>query len=186
MMLTKSTASDVLARHLFFIQVSYSTEWLQVKLTLDIIMKKIARLVLATAGLLIAMVGHAEESKKDGSEHRIPAIKLINTPENHSAFVKGSIPSLAKLSSQGLYFSNTFEEWQKGVHPAPKKQYVVPLKGKLRFRVSDGSTFILEPGTVLLAADTEGEGHSWDIVDGKEWVRVYIPVGDDDHFIADK
>jgi hypothetical protein len=39
---------------------------------------------------------------------------------------------------------------------------------------------------VLLAADTAGEGHSWDIVDGKEWVRVYIPVGDDDRFIADK
>lgn len=149
-------------------------------------MKKITQLLLATAGLVISVAAFADTIKTNESEHRIPAIKLINTPDNHSAFIKGSVPSLAKLSSQNLYFSNTFEEWQKGVHPAPKKQYVVTMKGKLKFRVSDGSTFIIEPGTVLLAADTAGEGHSWDIVDGKEWIRVYIPVGDDDHFIADK
>lgn len=149
-------------------------------------MKKITQLLLATAGLVISVAAFADTIKTNESEHRIPAIKLINTPDNHSAFIKGSVPSLAKLSSQNLYFSNTFEEWQKGVHPAPKKQYVVTMKGQLKFRVSDGSTFIIEPGTVLLAADTAGEGHSWDIVDGKEWVRVYIPVGDDDHFIADK
>lgn len=149
-------------------------------------MKKITQLLLATAGLVISVAAFADTIKTNESEHRIPAIKLINTPDNHSAFIKGSVPSLAKLSSQNLYFSNTFEEWQKGVHPAPKKQYVVTMKGKLKFRVSDGTTFIIEPGTVLLAADTAGEGHSWDIVDGKEWVRVYIPVGDDDHFIADK
>ncbi|MEN0586401.1 MULTISPECIES: hypothetical protein [unclassified Kosakonia] len=149
-------------------------------------MKKITQLLLATAGLVISVAAFADTIKTNESEHRIPAIKLINTADNHSAFIKGSVPSLAKLSSQNLYFSNTFEEWQKGVHPAPKKQYVVTMKGKLKFRVSDGSTFIIEPGTVLLAADTAGEGHSWDIVDGKEWVRVYIPVGDDDHFIADK
>lgn len=149
-------------------------------------MKKITQLLLATAGFVISVAASADTIKTNESEHRIPAIKLINTPDNHSAFIKGSVPSLAKLSSQNLYFSNTFEEWQKGVHPAPKKQYVVTMKGKLKFRVSDGSTFIIEPGTVLLAADTAGEGHSWDIVDGKEWVRVYIPVGDDDHFIADK
>ncbi|QHM96930.1 hypothetical protein [Kosakonia sacchari] len=149
-------------------------------------MKKITQLLLATAGLVISVAAFADTIKTNESEHRIPAVKLINTPDNHSAFIKGSVPSLAKLSSQNLYFSNTFEEWQKGVHPAPKKQYVVTMKGKLKFRVSDGSTFIIEPGTVLLAADTTGEGHSWDIVDGKEWVRVYIPVGDDDHFIADK
>lgn len=149
-------------------------------------MKKITQLLLATAGLVISVAAFADTIKTNESEHRIPAVKLINTPDNHSAFIKGSVPSLAKLSSQNLYFSNTFEEWQKGVHPAPKKQYVVTMKGKLKFRVSDGSTFIIEPGTILLAADTAGEGHSWDIVDGKEWVRVYIPVGDDDHFIADK
>ncbi|MBS0848321.1 hypothetical protein [Citrobacter sp. JGM124] len=149
-------------------------------------MKKTSLILGAGIGLLISMAVQAESAKKEVMVHNIPAVKLINTADNHSAFVRGSIPSLANFSSEDLYFSNTFEEWQKGVHPAPKKQYVVTMKGKLKFKVSDGSTFIIEPGTVLLAADTAGEGHSWDIIEGKEWVRVYIPVGDDDHFIADK
>ena len=149
-------------------------------------MKKITRLSGVVISLLISIAVHAEPTKKEVPEHSIPVIKLINTADNHSAFIRGSIPSLAKISSENLYFSNTFEEWQKGVHPAPKKQYVVTMKGKLKFKVSDGSTFIIEPGTVLLADDTQGEGHSWDIIEGKEWVRVYIPVGDNDHFIADK
>lgn len=149
-------------------------------------MKKITLLLGAGISLFISMVVQAESTKKALPEHSIPAVKLINTADNHSAFIRGSIPSLAKTSSDNLYFSNTFEEWQKGVHPAPKKQYVVTMKGKLKFKVSDGSTFIIEPGTVLIADDTEGEGHSWDIVEGKEWVRIYIPVGDDDHFVADK
>ncbi|MFC0141634.1 hypothetical protein ACFFJN_16850 [Erwinia mallotivora] len=149
-------------------------------------MKKLIHLFLATASLFVSVTADAQTLKTTADQHRIPAIKLINTAGNNSAFIKGSIPSLAKLSSDGLYFSNIFEQWQKGVHPAPKKQYVVTLKGKLRFRVSDGSTFIIQPGTVLLAADTQGEGHSWDILDGEEWMRVYIPVGDNDHFIADR
>lgn len=116
---------------------------------------------------------------------RIPAIKLINTEDGRSSFVKGTVTSLEKINTQNLWFSNTFEPWQQGVHPAPRKQYVVSMKGRLRFKVSDGSSFILEPGTVLLAEDTVGEGHSWEIIDGKEWVRMYIPmVDDDDHFSA--
>ncbi len=149
-------------------------------------MKKIILLSGAVISMLISIAVHADSREKEVSEHRIPVVKLINTADNHSAFIRGSIPSLAKISSENLYFSNTFEEWQKGVHPAPKKQYVVTMKGKLKFKVSDGSTFIIEPGTVLLADDTQGEGHSWDIVEGNEWVRVYIPVGDNDRFVADK
>nr|WP_235319701.1 hypothetical protein [Pectobacterium fontis] len=133
------------------------------------------------------MTAHSETITKENSLHRLPAIKLINTPDNHSAFVRGSIPSLEKFSSENIYFSNTFEEWQKGVHPAPRTQYVVTMRGKLKFKVSDGSTFIIEPGTVLIADDTKGEGHSWDIIDGNEWVRVYIPIiNNNDHFIAEK
>lgn len=136
--------------------------------------------------LFISMTASDESTKKEVYKHNIPAVKLINTADNHSVFILGSIPSLASLSSENLYFSSIFEEWQKGCHPAPKKQYVVTMKGKLKFKVSDGSTFIIEPGIVLLADDIGSEGHSWDIIEGNEWVRVYIPVGDVDHFVADK
>jgi hypothetical protein len=41
----------------------------------------------------------------------------------------------------------------------------------------------IKPGSI----HTEGEGHSWEMVDGDEWIRAYIPVsGADEAFIADK
>ncbi|ANE77274.1 hypothetical protein [Dickeya solani] len=118
---------------------------------------------------------------------RIPAIKLITTPDSHSAYLKGSIPVLEKIPAQNFWINNSVEAWEKSTHPAPRKQYVITLKGKLKFKVSDGSTFILSPGTVLLAEDTNGEGHSWELMEGDEWVRVYIPMtGDNDYFVADQ
>ncbi|MCA6998798.1 hypothetical protein O0537_13360 [Dickeya solani] len=118
---------------------------------------------------------------------RIPAIKLITTPDSHSAYLKGSIPVLEKIPAQNFWINNSVEAWEKSTHPAPRKQYVITLKGKLKFKVSDGSTFILSPGTVLLAEDTNGEGHRWELMEGDEWVRVYIPMtGDNDYFVADQ
>nr|WP_042862040.1 hypothetical protein [Dickeya sp. NCPPB 3274] len=133
---------------------------------------------------LMPLKGIAETSTNPA---RIPAIKLITTPDNHSAYLKGSIPALEKIPSQNFWINNSVEEWEKSTHPAPRKQYVITLKGKLKFKVSDGSTFILSPGTVLLAEDTNGEGHSWELLEGDEWVRVYIPMTDNnDYFVADK
>lgn len=144
-------------------------------------------LLLLSAGLTFSLSGHAESVTKAEDNGRLPAYRLINTPDNRAAFIKGSVPGLKKIPAHSFWFSNTIEEWQKGVHPAPRKQYVVTLKGTLRFKVSDGSTFMIAPGTVLLAEDTEGEGHSWEMVDGDEWIRAYIPIsGTDDYFIADK
>ncbi|MBA0166351.1 MULTISPECIES: hypothetical protein [Pectobacterium] len=150
-------------------------------------MKKTSRFLLALAGLWISITTYSTASPSTHAEEaRIPAIKLINTPDNHSAFVTGSVPALEKITAQKFWLSNSTEAWEMNVHPAPRKQYVITLKGTLKFRVSDGSTFLLSPGTVLIAADTQGEGHSWEMVEGTEWVRIYIPIVDEsDYFIPD-
>ncbi|AIA71274.1 putative exported protein [Pectobacterium atrosepticum SCRI1043] len=148
-------------------------------------MKKTSCFLLALAGLLVSITTYSATSPSPHTEEtRIPAIKLINTPDNHSAFVTGSVPALEKITAQKFWLSNSTEAWEMNVHAAPRKQYVITLKGTLKFRVSDGSTFLLSPGTVLIAADTQGEGHSWEMVEGTEWVRIYIPiVEDNDYFI---
>ncbi|MCA7012216.1 hypothetical protein LF934_06105 [Dickeya dadantii] len=147
-------------------------------------MRKFKICLLMAIVSLIPLKGIAETS---AAPSRIPAIKLITAPDNHSAYLKGSIPALEKIPSQKFWINNSVEEWEKNTHPAPRKQYVITLKGKLKFKVSDGSTFILSPGTVLLAEDINGEGHSWELVEGDEWVRVYIPMADNnDYFVADK
>ena len=72
-------------------------------------------------------------------------------------------------------------------HPAPVRQLVLTLRGTLRFEMRDGSTFILTPGVVLLAEDTTGSGHRWDMIGEEPWHRAYVvlPPGEVVPFQAD-
>ncbi|MDD7942357.1 hypothetical protein PHK61_28475 [Actinomycetospora lutea] len=63
-------------------------------------------------------------------------------------------------------------------HDAPCRQYVVTLSGTLRFTTRDGDTFVLRPGDVLLAEDTAGGGHRWELIDDRPWRRVYVELAD--------
>lgn len=102
------------------------------------------------------------------------AFKLFNTPDNKSAFEEGSVPELTHIKISHFFTQTNIEEYQKHAHPAPRYQFVVTLKGKLKFTVSDGSSFIIEPGVLLIANDLKGEGHTWEIIEGNEWHRMYL------------
>ena len=57
-------------------------------------------------------------------------------------------------------------------HTAPVRQLVVTLSGTLDFTTRDGEQFTLHPGDVLLAEDTAGSGHQWQL-------RGHRPVAPD-------
>jgi hypothetical protein len=44
-------------------------------------------------------------------------------------------------------------------HPAPHRQLVVVLEGRLEVRCPDGTAATFDAGQALLAADTDAEGH---------------------------
>ncbi|PIF43534.1 hypothetical protein CLU96_0443 [Chryseobacterium sp. 52] len=117
----------------------------------------------------------------------ISAVRLLNNPDGSCTFEKGKLPTLKHMNTTTFWLSTKTEEWEKNTHPAPRRQYVITLKGNVRFKVSDGSTFLIQPGTILLAEDLKGEGHSWEMVKSKEWERMYVPITEDadDFFIAD-
>ncbi|MET3034827.1 hypothetical protein ABXT08_01875 [Chryseobacterium sp. NRRL B-14859] len=129
---------------------------------------------------------HVDVSSKASAEF-VPAIRLMSNPDGSCTFEKGKMPTLTHIDVSAFWISNQTEEWEKSVHPAPRRQYVVTIKGTVRFKVTDGSTFLIEPGTILLAEDIDGEGHSWEMPDDKEWVRLYIPMAEnaEDLFIPD-
>ncbi|MBS7229441.1 hypothetical protein KHA90_00245 [Flavobacterium psychroterrae] len=117
----------------------------------------------------------------------IKAIRLINTEDGECTFEVGKIPNKTTIDSKGFFAQTHVDAYEKVAHAAPRKQYVVTLKGKLRFKVSNGDTFIIEPGVILIAEDTKGKGHTWDLVKGDKWERLYIPLTEDasDQFVKD-
>lgn len=119
--------------------------------------------------------------------HYLKAIRLINTEDDKCTFETGTIPIRQHINASYFFAQTDVSTLEKIPHPAPRRQYVITLKGKLKFTVSNGETFIIEPGIVLIANDTAGEGHTWEIVDGNEWERIYIPLEEDtdDYFTID-
>lgn len=144
-------------------------------------MKNFLKTFILTAFIMSANINSAQDHKKvqvkaleEASD--IPAYRLFNNPDGTCSFEKGFIPSLKHMNTASFWYSNKTEEWEKDAHPAPRKQFVITVKGKIKFKVSDGSTFIIEPGVVLVAEDLKGKGHSWDKVDNDVWERLYIPI----------
>ena len=56
---------------------------------------------------------------------------------------------------------------------------MITLKGSLEFTVSDGSSFVVEPGDVVIALDTAGTGHKWRMLSEESWSRIYIVLDED-------
>jgi quercetin dioxygenase-like cupin family protein len=59
-------------------------------------------------------------------------------------------------------------------HTAPVRQLVVTLCGTLVFTTRQGDQFTLRPGDVLLAEDTAGSGHQWQLQGPEPWRRMYV------------
>lgn len=110
------------------------------------------------------------------------AYKLININGTDSSFVEGTICEIKHIDADYFFIQTNIEAYQLTAHPAPRYQFVITLKGKLKFTVTNGATFIIEPGVVLVAKDLQGKGHTWEMIEGNEWHRIYIvpkPDGDD-------
>ncbi|HXB41756.1 MAG TPA: hypothetical protein VNZ49_14545 [Bacteroidia bacterium] len=112
------------------------------------------------------------------------AYKLININSSDSSFLEGTVPEDRRIETNYFFRQSHFDKYQLSAHPAPRFQYVVTLKGKLKFTVTNGDSFIIEPGILLIADDLHGKGHVWEILDGDVWERLYIvlPENGEDHF----
>jgi quercetin dioxygenase-like cupin family protein len=114
------------------------------------------------------------------------AYRLFNDDSNNCLFEEGEVPELEQIQAKAFILQTSIEAYELTPHPAPRNQFVFTLRGKLEFTVTSGASFVLEPGIVLLAEDLKGKGHSWRLLDGDTWDRVYvIPQGAaSDHFRA--
>jgi len=63
--------------------------------------------------------------------------------------------------------------WYGDWHPAPKRQIMIYLAGKIEAEVSDGEIRTFGPGDVTLVEDTSGKGHRSRVV-GKASVLLAV------------
>ena len=92
----------------------------------------------------------------------------------------GSIGRLSGLiRGPGVVFREVGGDYDLDFHNAPRRQFVVNLTGSVDIGVGDGTVRRLGPGEILLAEDTEGEGHTSRAVDAAPRQCLFIPIDDD-------
>jgi quercetin dioxygenase-like cupin family protein len=104
----------------------------------------------------------------------IKAYKLYTGPDGHSHVISGSVAEELFHEVHALRFKVTPPHGEYDWHTAPTTQYVLCLSGTLEFECHSGLKFILQPGEVLIAMDTTGTGHKWNLIDDQPWKRAYV------------
>jgi hypothetical protein len=83
----------------------------------------------------------------------------------------------AMIAAKGVMFRlspDYFVDW----HNAPRRQFVVNVTGMVEIVASDGEKRMLGPGTILLAEDVTGKGHTSRGMGGEERLSLFIPLAD--------
>ena len=88
----------------------------------------------------------------------------------------GSISSL--WSAEGVVFRKVSGDYDLDFHNAPRRQFVVNLTGSVEIEVGDGTKRQLGAGSILLAEDTEGQGHISRSINGEPRECLFIPLSD--------
>ena len=84
--------------------------------------------------------------------------------------------STAVIQTPGI----TFREYEPGYfldfHCAPRRQYSITLTGEIEVGTPDGTLKRYGPGTILLAEDLTGSGHSTRVVGDAPRVAIIVPL----------
>lgn len=117
---------------------------------------------------------------QDGSSH-VEEGQLEIRPGRNEDLVSGA------MSSTHVTVEETAGGGSLAWHTAPVRQLVVTLTGTLHFITRDGEWFTLRPGDILLAEDTAGSGHQWQLQGSDPWRRMYVVLapGTDVPFVRD-
>ncbi|MCG2633595.1 MAG: cupin domain-containing protein [Gammaproteobacteria bacterium] len=76
----------------------------------------------------------------------------------------------------GIQFREAPADYDSGWHTVPHALYLIILSGRLQIETGDGQTRSLGPGDVILAEDTDGQGHHTVAVGGQPVHSVMVPL----------
>ena len=112
-------------------------------------------------------------------------LRVFTGPDGKSHFEDLDIPLInsapvgetsALQTATGVLFRHTSGEYNYGYHTAPRRQYVVNLRGGVEIEVGDGTIRRLEAGDILLAEDVTGQGHISRAINGEPRDSLFITL----------
>ena len=82
----------------------------------------------------------------------------------------------AQFPVLSVFFRDTPPGYVHGKHRAPQRQLIVVVSGIGEIELGDGSRFRIEPGDVIFAENTSGEGHVTRALAGvRGFMHVTVP-----------
>lgn len=129
---------------------------------------------------------------EDAAEMPVAYIRLYTDSEGHSRFedvsplghTTGVVESDLRatfsepMSADWVAFRHVVHEADDTrPHNAPRRQFIVMLKGECEVETSMGEKRRLGPGSVLLVEDTEGLGHITRRIGEGDRLTLLIPLG---------
>lgn len=103
---------------------------------------------------------------------KVEEFEIPMTPRNAGSDLSASVPVT------GLQVRRTTPEYWLDWHPAPRRQLVVTLSGESEIEIEGGRKIRLDPGHILLAEDTTGQGHISRAVASKDRIALDIALAD--------
>jgi hypothetical protein len=92
---------------------------------------------------------------------------------------RGATEVAEPIAVESLQFRRTSPDYVLDFHTAPRRQYVITLAGQSEVELGDGTKIRLYPGHILLAEDTEGQGHISRAIGDKDRISLFIPLADE-------
>ena len=86
--------------------------------------------------------------------------------------------STGVMNTPGIVFRVYEPGYFLDFHTAPRRQYSITLTGEIEVGTPDGTIKHYGPGTVLLAEDLTGTGHSTRVVGTEPRFAIIIPLSD--------
>jgi quercetin dioxygenase-like cupin family protein len=149
-------------------------------------------LSLAFAGIFTAEAAYAAEPTVKPASGTLSFIRLYTGPDGVSHFVDEKLP-LNAVGTEGLAAAlaihrigdvkgaqfamlkaGTVEDW----HIAPRRQFMVCLRGLVEVTAADGEKRRLKPGEFALLEDTSGKGHITHAAGTEDHVALAVPIAD--------
>ena len=111
--------------------------------------------------------------------------RLYTGPDGESHFEDMEVPledmgergrASEPMKATGIIFRETDGDYNLDWHPAPRRQFVINLKGEGEIEIGDGTKRRFGPGDIMLAEDTTGRGHISRAVNNQPREMIFVTL----------